>query len=149
MIELRPFSALSRSRLAQGQAPLFPRRRKSSRARRMGYSASLERRRDRPGNWFPAASACQYGNHHLRARRCYTGGSIGVSLASNVLAHRAQFHQSSLASHAIPSGISYRETMQQLIHYFAAQGSSIGKASNKPSPGLVSRSRRRHRCLPL
>jgi DHA2 family multidrug resistance protein len=57
-----------------------------------------------------------------------TGGSIGVSLASNVLAHRAQFHQSSLAAHAIPSGIPYQQTMQQLTHYFAAQGSSIGQA---------------------
>jgi DHA2 family multidrug resistance protein len=54
-----------------------------------------------------------------------------VSLASNVLAHRAQFHQSSLASHAIPSGISYQETMQQLIHYFAAQGSSIGQGQQQ------------------
>jgi len=60
-----------------------------------------------------------------------TGGSIGVSLASNVLAHRAQFHQSSLASHAIPSGIPYQQTMQQLMHYFAAQGSSIGQAQQQ------------------
>ena len=60
-----------------------------------------------------------------------TGGSIGVSLASNVLAHREQFHQSSLASHAIPSGISYQETMQQLMHYFAAQGSSIAQAQQQ------------------
>ena len=60
-----------------------------------------------------------------------TGGSIGVSLASNVLAHREQFHQSSLASHAIPSGISYQQTMQQLMHYFAAQGSSIAQAQQQ------------------
>jgi len=57
--------------------------------------------------------------------------SIGVSLASNVLAHREQFHQSSLASHAIPSGIPYQETMQQLMHYFAVQGSSIGQAQQQ------------------
>jgi DHA2 family multidrug resistance protein len=57
-----------------------------------------------------------------------TGGSIGVSLASNVLAHRAQFHQSSLAANAIPSGIPYQQTMQQLVHYFASQGSSIAQA---------------------
>jgi DHA2 family multidrug resistance protein len=50
-----------------------------------------------------------------------------VSLASNVLAHRAQFHQSSLASHAIP----YQQTMQQLMHYFAAQGSSIAQAQQQ------------------
>jgi MFS transporter, DHA2 family, multidrug resistance protein len=60
-----------------------------------------------------------------------TGGSIGVSLASNVLAHREQFHQSSLASHAIPSGISYQETMQQMTHYFATQGSSIVQAQQQ------------------
>jgi MFS transporter, DHA2 family, multidrug resistance protein len=60
-----------------------------------------------------------------------TGGSIGVSLASNVLAHRAQFHQSSLAAYAIPSGIPYQETMQQLMHYFAAQGSSIAQAQQQ------------------
>ncbi len=60
-----------------------------------------------------------------------TGGSIGVSLASNVLAHRAQFHQSSLAAHAIPSGIPYQQTVQQLMHYFAAQGSSIGQAQQQ------------------
>ncbi|SHK82205.1 MFS transporter, DHA2 family, multidrug resistance protein [Bradyrhizobium lablabi] len=60
-----------------------------------------------------------------------TGGSIGVSLASNVLAHRAQFHQSSLAAYAIPSGISYQQTMQQLTHYFAAQGSSIAQAQQQ------------------
>jgi DHA2 family multidrug resistance protein len=48
-----------------------------------------------------------------------------------VLAHRAQFHQSSLAAYAIPSGIPYQETMQQLMHYFAAQGSSIPQAQQQ------------------
>jgi DHA2 family multidrug resistance protein len=60
-----------------------------------------------------------------------TGGSIGVSLASNVLAHREQFHQSRLAADAIPSGIPYQQTMQQLIHYFTAQGSSIAQAQQQ------------------
>ena len=32
-----------------------------------------------------------------------TGGSIGVSLASNLLNHREQFHQSWLIEHAISS----------------------------------------------
>ena len=32
-----------------------------------------------------------------------TGGSIGVSIVSNVLAHREQFHQSRLVEHVIPS----------------------------------------------
>jgi DHA2 family multidrug resistance protein len=60
-----------------------------------------------------------------------TGGSIGVSLASNVLAHREQFHQSRLAADAIPSSIPYQATMQQLIHYFSAQGSSVGQAQQQ------------------
>jgi DHA2 family multidrug resistance protein len=60
-----------------------------------------------------------------------TGGSIGVSLASNVLAHREQFHQSRLAADAIPSSIPYQATMQQLIHYFSAQGSSMGQAQQQ------------------
>jgi MFS transporter, DHA2 family, multidrug resistance protein len=60
-----------------------------------------------------------------------TGGSIGVSLASNVLAFREQFHQSRLAEHAIPSGIPYQETMRQLTNYFAAQGSSILQAKQQ------------------
>jgi DHA2 family multidrug resistance protein len=54
-----------------------------------------------------------------------------VSLASNVLAHRAQFHQSSLAAYAIPSGIAYQQTVQQLTNYFAAQGSSLSQASQQ------------------
>jgi DHA2 family multidrug resistance protein len=60
-----------------------------------------------------------------------TGGSIGVSLASNVLAHHAQSHQNGLAAHAIPSSIPYQTTMQQLIHYFVAQGSSMGQAQQQ------------------
>src|ERR1700723_888037 len=54
-----------------------------------------------------------------------TGGSIGVSLCSNVLAHRQQFHQSRLAEHAIPSNVAYQDTLQQMTNYFVAQGSSL------------------------
>jgi MFS transporter, DHA2 family, multidrug resistance protein len=52
-----------------------------------------------------------------------TGGSIGVSLASNVLQHREQFHQSRLIENAIPSSQQYQNTLQQATHYFLAQGS--------------------------
>src|SRR5258708_33683472 len=45
--------------------------------------------------------------------------------------HRDQFHQSRLAADAIPSSIPYQETMQQLMHYFAAQGSSIAQAQQQ------------------
>jgi MFS transporter, DHA2 family, multidrug resistance protein len=51
-----------------------------------------------------------------------TGGSIGVSLVSNVLAHREQFHQSRLVEHAIPSSVQYQETLRQATGYFAAHG---------------------------
>jgi DHA2 family multidrug resistance protein len=54
-----------------------------------------------------------------------TGGSIGVSLAANVLAHREQFHQSRLIEHAMPSSLPYQTTLQQVTDYFAAHGSSL------------------------
>ena len=57
-----------------------------------------------------------------------TGGSIGVSIVSNVLAHREQFHQSRLVEHAIPSSVQYQDTLQQVTSYFAAQGSSLAQA---------------------
>jgi DHA2 family multidrug resistance protein len=57
-----------------------------------------------------------------------TGGSIGVSLVSNVLSHREQFHQSRLVEHAIPSSTRYQDTLHQLTNYFASQGSSLSLA---------------------
>jgi MFS transporter, DHA2 family, multidrug resistance protein len=53
-----------------------------------------------------------------------TGGSIGVSIASNVLTHREQFHQSRLIEHVNPSNPQYQNTLQQMTHYFALQGFS-------------------------
>jgi DHA2 family multidrug resistance protein len=60
-----------------------------------------------------------------------TGGSIGVSLASNLLAHREQFHQSMLAENAIPSSIAYQDTLQRLTQYFVSQGSSLVQAKSQ------------------
>ena len=60
-----------------------------------------------------------------------TGGSIGVSIASNVLAHREQFHQSMLTGDAIPSGIAYQDTLHQVTQYFVAQGSSLVQAQQQ------------------
>jgi MFS transporter, DHA2 family, multidrug resistance protein len=57
-----------------------------------------------------------------------TGGSMGVSLANNVLAHREQFHQNRLAEAAIPSAIPYQQTMTQATHYFAGMGAAPGEA---------------------
>jgi DHA2 family multidrug resistance protein len=57
-----------------------------------------------------------------------TGGSIGVSIASNVLSHREQFHQSRLIEHATPSSQQYQDTLQQATHYFVLQGFSPSDA---------------------
>ena len=60
-----------------------------------------------------------------------TGGSIGVSLASNVLNHREQFHQSRLIEHAIPSSQQYQDTLHQVTQYFLAQGSLLPEAQQQ------------------
>jgi MFS transporter, DHA2 family, multidrug resistance protein len=60
-----------------------------------------------------------------------TGGSIGVSLASNVLNHREQFHQSRLIEHAIPSSQQYQDTLEQVTQYFLAQGNLLPQAQQQ------------------
>ena len=54
-----------------------------------------------------------------------TGGSIGISMAANTLAHREQFHQSNLVANAIPSSMQYQDTLSQVTHYFQQQGNSL------------------------
>jgi DHA2 family multidrug resistance protein len=53
-----------------------------------------------------------------------TGGSIGVCIATNVLAHREQWHQSQLAEHIVPSDPAYHQTMRTLQEFFTHQGSA-------------------------
>ena len=60
-----------------------------------------------------------------------TGGSIGVSIASNVLTHREQFHQSRLVEQVIPSSTTYQDTLQQITDYFTAHGSSLAQAHDQ------------------
>jgi MFS transporter, DHA2 family, multidrug resistance protein len=60
-----------------------------------------------------------------------TGGSIGISLVSNVLAHREQFHQARLVEHTIPSNVQYQQTLQQMTSYFTAHGSSLAQAQQQ------------------
>jgi MFS transporter, DHA2 family, multidrug resistance protein len=60
-----------------------------------------------------------------------TGGSIGISLANNVLAHREQFHQSRLVELANPSTSQYQNTLQQMMDYFTAHGSSLAQAKQQ------------------
>src|SRR5271170_1044483 len=57
-----------------------------------------------------------------------TGGSIGISIVSNILTHREQFHQSRLAEHAIPSSVQFQNTLNQTTNFFVAQGSSLTQA---------------------
>jgi DHA2 family multidrug resistance protein len=52
-----------------------------------------------------------------------TGGSLGVALSSNVLAHRGQFHESRLAEQVVPSNVAYQETLRQATDYFISHGS--------------------------
>lgn len=60
-----------------------------------------------------------------------TGGSLGVALVSNVLAHREQFHQSRLVEHAVPSSVGYQETLRRAMDYFASHGSSMLQAQQQ------------------
>jgi DHA2 family multidrug resistance protein len=57
-----------------------------------------------------------------------TGGSIGISLANNVVAHRAQFHQNRLVEFVNPSGSQYQDTLKQMTDYFLVHGSSFAQA---------------------
>jgi len=54
-----------------------------------------------------------------------TGGSIGVSLGTNIIAHREQFHQSRLAEAAIPSSAAYNDALQRATHFFTAHSGSL------------------------
>lgn len=56
------------------------------------------------------------------------GGSIGVCIASNVLAHRQQWHQSRLVEHIMPSSPAYHETLQTMSRYFAERGATVADA---------------------
>jgi MFS transporter, DHA2 family, multidrug resistance protein len=60
-----------------------------------------------------------------------SGGSIGISIVSNVLTHREQFHQSRLAEHTIPSSVQFQEALNQVTNYFLAQGSSLIEAKQQ------------------
>ena len=60
-----------------------------------------------------------------------TGGSIGVSIVSNVLTHREQFHQSRLVEQAPPSSTQYQDTLQQITNFFAGHGSSLAQAHDQ------------------
>ena len=57
-----------------------------------------------------------------------TGGSIGVSLAANILAHRSQLHQSRLVEHVVPSSPQLQDALGRAAQYFSAHGSAPAEA---------------------
>src|ERR1700737_2113789 len=60
-----------------------------------------------------------------------TGSSIGVSIVSNVLTHRQQFHQSRLVESVLPSSVQYQDTLHRVTDYFVTQGSSFLQAQQR------------------
>ena len=78
-----------------------------------------------------------------------TGGAIGISLVSNVLAHREQFHQSRLVDNAIPSSVQYQDTLHQVTNYFLAHGSALARRISRPFNGSDGRCRTRRRSSPI
>jgi DHA2 family multidrug resistance protein len=60
-----------------------------------------------------------------------TGGSFGISLANNVLAHRGQFHQSRLIELVNPATVQFQAALKQATDYFMAQGSSLAQAQQQ------------------
>ena len=59
------------------------------------------------------------------------GGSIGVSIAQNVLAYRQQFHLSRLGEHVMPSNPAYQQTLQAAETNFATHNSSAADAQHQ------------------
>jgi DHA2 family multidrug resistance protein len=59
------------------------------------------------------------------------GGSMGISLAVNVLADGEQTHQSRLAEHILPSSIQYQDTFRRVTDYFVAHGSPLAEAQQQ------------------
>jgi len=60
-----------------------------------------------------------------------TGGSIGISIAANVLANREQFHHSRLIEHVNPANPQYQHTLAQVTQYFVDHGSSLLQAQQR------------------
>ena len=59
------------------------------------------------------------------------GGSVGISVANNVLAHREQFHQSRLVELVNPSMPQYQEALKHVTDYFVGQGGSVAQAQQQ------------------
>ena len=60
-----------------------------------------------------------------------TGGSIGVSIASNVLAHREQWHHSRLVENITPSDPGYTNALDHATRFFVERGMSLLDAQSR------------------
>ncbi len=60
-----------------------------------------------------------------------TGGSIGVSLASNILAHGSSSIKAGSSPMCCPTSPQYQETLQRVTQYFLAHGGSLGEAQKR------------------
>jgi len=60
-----------------------------------------------------------------------TGGSIGISVGNNVLAHREQFHQSRLVELVNSSTLQFQTALKQATDYFVAHGNSLLQAQQQ------------------
>ncbi|MGB8839733.1 MAG: DHA2 family efflux MFS transporter permease subunit [Aliidongia sp.] len=60
-----------------------------------------------------------------------TGGSIGVSIAQNVLMYREQFHQSRLIEHIVPSTPAYQQSLAQSTRFFESRGIGAVEAAQQ------------------
>jgi hypothetical protein len=63
-----------------------------------------------------------------------SGGSIGVSIVSNVLTHRELFHQNWLVEQLVPSSAQYQDTLQKITSFFSAHGSPAGAGARSGHP---------------
>jgi MFS transporter, DHA2 family, multidrug resistance protein len=59
------------------------------------------------------------------------GGSIGISLATTMLAQRAQFHQERLSEALYPASLQYQSTLNAFSSYFSSQGFSSVDAQKR------------------
>ena len=60
-----------------------------------------------------------------------TGGSMGVSLAANLLAYRGQFHQSRLVESIDTTSPAYQDTLAKATRYFSEHGYAGPDAQNQ------------------
>jgi MFS transporter, DHA2 family, multidrug resistance protein len=64
------------------------------------------------------------------------GGSVGVSLATTMLAQCAQFHQARLTEHLVPTSLPYQATLRSMTGYFTSQGIA-GPDARQHAFGLI------------